>query len=486
MRVMKFVFVTLFALSFLAWHSPAAEAKGTVHRVLISGGDLKEDITVTDMSLTALLSMAAFEDFMAGEIEPPENPGQAYTLIRQFRHSGGYETFDRVEYYPDEKVVHYLGIENGWSEYDGKWYHVQPEGDMAMQHILGSFHLTPYLLAVTGTGEIYLLDPVTLELKTTLSLFATESKPEWFYVSELGATWDGQKILLSTDTGSVQSSHLLDFSGGSRCPTEVGDFVLSSLDGRQLLTHDGLSVQVRDVATLAAQKSIALPKSQEFQLFASENGVYAMGLFSDGDAYYLARLDTQAFEFARPIPVEDLENLSAYKGVWEIGFNQFYLTNGEHFIIVDLWNNQVSANYRNHTFNPAYQEAGVVLEPISAQDGRLFLYPRLGRYWIYDYEAEENGEFEGGIYVINPHQGWRFGHWQPTLKFSHVIEADGSFYGLEAPRESSSAQVYRMDTASGGILTSVELPAEVTYLAYARLDDVSKVLACSMTESVMR
>ncbi len=44
--------------------------------------------------LTSLLSLLGYfkEDFMAGEIEPPEILSEGYTLVRQFRNGSTYQT----------------------------------------------------------------------------------------------------------------------------------------------------------------------------------------------------------------------------------------------------------------------------------------------------------------------------------------------------------------------------------------------------------
>lgn len=471
MRVVKLLLVSALALSFLLWSTPEAQAKGPVHRILISGGDLEGEVVITDVGLTSLLSLGYFEDFMAGEIEPPETLSEGYTLVRQFRNGSTYQTFDRTVYYPNEKgergYVHYLGIENGSSGYDGKWYSVLPEGEMAMQRTLVSLSLTPFLLAVTETGEIYLLDPVTLEQVSVLSIYDDQAKKDRYTVTHLGATVDGQKILLS----DMQSAHVLDFSGASRCPAEIGDFVMTSLDGSQVLTRDDLNLQIRDAKTLGLQHMLSAAP-----IFPSVNGLYAIGLFSDGGNSYLARLDTQDYQFGKAVPLENMPDTHDYKGVWELGFGQFYLTNGERLIVWNLWDETISNDYENMDLRDAevLRQAGVAIEPIAARDGRLFLYPRLD-------DTETSG---GGIYVVNPHEGAQIRHWQRELKFAHVIAAENVFYALQAPRGADAVQIYMLDAIEGQILNSVELPVGVTYLAYVRLDDISNVLVCSVTNKV--
>ena len=83
--------------------------------------------------------MAALEIF-PDSIEPPQVTGKGYALARAFKNGDTYRTFDVVLYYPagERGYVFYVGIENGWSEYDGKWFEASEAGNEAMNKIIGS------------------------------------------------------------------------------------------------------------------------------------------------------------------------------------------------------------------------------------------------------------------------------------------------------------------------------------------------------------
>lgn len=488
MRAIKFLLITGFVVSLIFWHRPDTQAKGPVHRILINGGELEKEIAVTDIGLTSLLSFAAFEEFMLGEVEPPQNLGEGYELVRQFKEGVNYHTFDRAMYYPSPDggrgYVHYLGIENGWSEYDDNWYYAKAEGDMAMQRILSTAHLKPYVMAVTGLGEIYLLDPLSMEQVSSTSLENIKGNDaQWGYVSSIGVTVDGQKILAYSDTGSSEIAYTLNISDDHMlCSTEnLGKYLMSSLDGRQLFTQSQAALQIRDAQTLEIQESIALPN--ETKIFPSSNGLYAIGLYQEAGENFLVKFNPMSGELdKKATPIKTLENPETYQGVWEASFGQFYLTNGEHLMVWDEWSNSVSREFDRIVlrYRDEMKDAGVSFGVVSARDGRLFIYPRLGKYWIY----QDNPDF-GGIYGIDPFHGTMVKHWQQELAFTHVIEADGRFYALQAKPDSESTQLYMLDTTNGEVLESVDLPADVTYLAYAPLADFNgKILTvCSRVEA---
>lgn len=106
-------------------------AKGTVNRIVLTGPIVDGELVIEDdEELLSALSMAGIEDFRRGALaEAPANPGDYVELERQFelQDRTGYVTFDRIQYYPDGDYVFYIGIDNGWSEYDRKWFHAVPQ-----------------------------------------------------------------------------------------------------------------------------------------------------------------------------------------------------------------------------------------------------------------------------------------------------------------------------------------------------------------------
>lgn len=105
--------------------SIAAFAKGGFSFISIKGGNLKEELRVTDPQLTT--DFFAFADFSQDKTEAPADPGVGYEITRYYVDASRETAFDRLHYYPETGFVYYDGIVNGSSEYDGKWYAAQPE-----------------------------------------------------------------------------------------------------------------------------------------------------------------------------------------------------------------------------------------------------------------------------------------------------------------------------------------------------------------------
>jgi hypothetical protein len=104
--------------------SIAAFAKGGFSFISITGGNLKEELRVTDPNLTT--DFFAFADFSRDRTKAPADPGIGYEITRYYIDGKRETAFDRLHYYPETGFVYYNGIVNGSSEYDGEWYTAQP------------------------------------------------------------------------------------------------------------------------------------------------------------------------------------------------------------------------------------------------------------------------------------------------------------------------------------------------------------------------
>ena len=137
-------------------------AKGPVDRIIVTGPTLDEELILTDTAVIHPLSMAMLEDFLAGALDEPEDAGDVYyELERQYERSAdNFVTFDRVRYYPTGYVF-YVGIENGWSEYDDKWFYAKPEAEIAMVTAL-NLDAAPYVVLMNASGQVVFLDPQSL------------------------------------------------------------------------------------------------------------------------------------------------------------------------------------------------------------------------------------------------------------------------------------------------------------------------------------
>jgi hypothetical protein len=111
-------------------------AKGPADKITITTPH-GQRIDLTDSNLIQPISMAVLEEF-PDSIGQPDVKGKGYELARAFKDGNRYRIFDRVRYFPagERGYVFYVGIENGSSEYDGKWFEASAEGVEAMNQII--------------------------------------------------------------------------------------------------------------------------------------------------------------------------------------------------------------------------------------------------------------------------------------------------------------------------------------------------------------
>ena len=107
-----------------------ALASGNFSYVTIDGPGLTDELNVTDPALTS--DFFIFADFTKGPIDPPANPGEGYEVTRVYietiDNKPEAKAFDQLLYFPyaDEGYVYYVGVAEGSSEYDGKWFIANP------------------------------------------------------------------------------------------------------------------------------------------------------------------------------------------------------------------------------------------------------------------------------------------------------------------------------------------------------------------------
>jgi hypothetical protein len=123
---MKKLFASFLTLGLLLLPSLAL-AKGGFTYVEVKGPGITGSIAITDPALTA--DFFAFADFSAGAIPPPADPGQGYQITRVYVIEDKDHPFDQLEYYPYTGYVHYIGLAEGTSEYDGSWFAANPAAD---------------------------------------------------------------------------------------------------------------------------------------------------------------------------------------------------------------------------------------------------------------------------------------------------------------------------------------------------------------------
>jgi hypothetical protein len=151
-KLMGFGLVIVLALILV----PIVSAKGLPAKVTITGPDQEEEIAVTDPDLLENLGMGTFPAFWREMTAAPQ-VGAGYELVRYFEAKRGtFRASDRLSYYPDPSggpgYIHCIGVVEGWSEYDGKWFLATTRNKAAIQSILAENGMSPETQHV-GLGE---------------------------------------------------------------------------------------------------------------------------------------------------------------------------------------------------------------------------------------------------------------------------------------------------------------------------------------------
>lgn len=105
--------------------SVTALAKGQFSFIAVTGGQLAQEVRLSDPALTQ--DFFTFADFYQDKAEAPDDPGMSYEITRYYVEGHTASAFDRLHYYPETGYIYYDGIVNGSSEYDGKWYTAKPD-----------------------------------------------------------------------------------------------------------------------------------------------------------------------------------------------------------------------------------------------------------------------------------------------------------------------------------------------------------------------
>ena len=158
------IIIGLWVLTWLMVGVTWAKGKTTAERITITGPGMTTTIVVTDIVTLQKLSLMSFEDFEQ-PIEPPEDIGPGYTIIRYFRdgeyveqaehpnalldpaeeilfqREQGFRPMDKVRYHPDPTggsgYIFYIQLNlNIIVPYEGNWYRATEMGDAMIRGVL--------------------------------------------------------------------------------------------------------------------------------------------------------------------------------------------------------------------------------------------------------------------------------------------------------------------------------------------------------------
>jgi hypothetical protein len=141
MRRLSYLFLfALFSISLL----PVA-AKGRAIRIDITGPGIENPWVLTEPEVLEGLSIGRLEDLASGPIAAPfdDTAQPAYEMKRYMGIVG--ETsipWDIVRYYADPNgargYIYYVGLVNGFSEYDNRWFRVTESGETSVRDLLAN------------------------------------------------------------------------------------------------------------------------------------------------------------------------------------------------------------------------------------------------------------------------------------------------------------------------------------------------------------
>ena len=437
--------------SIILWWQPPAEAKAIVDRIVITSPALAEDIIIEEEPWISLLGTYNIHDPQLKLDEPPTDIDVRYEVQREFARGDKFFPLDHFEYYPSTTEPHgyihfrwHLGSKNDRSDqFPGDWYLAYPEAELAFNHLLNSQHLNNYLIAYSGDGNILLLDPQSLNIQFTLDTH----QDEWAYVTDSGASLDGTSLFFRTMSSETQQQFVLDLRSIEACPIGASAFVMPTLDGNHLLFHVGNSFHVRDAKTYELVETITL--DGENSIYLSSNGRESEGFSAVWNS------DDQKLEFIQHVD----------------------------FVRLEVLRSDVTDNIETNEL----ERAGIPIEPIGSYQGRVYFYPQLGRYQIWD--TSKVDDVDGGIIILQRGIDIEYQRILPEIHFQHVIMAGNTLYALETPVESETSTIYHINIDTGEILDSVEVSPDVHYLGFESLDTRSltdsqvALSKCSLTLS---
>lgn len=132
------------ALALMLLIPGAVQAKGAPARVIITGPGLAHPLDVRGLAVGAL-GWYSLDDERHPLRTAPRQLGPGY-LVTRYDIDGStkrYFAWDHVRYYPNPRggagYVYYIGLLNGASEFDGRWFQAGARGERALRGLLADY-----------------------------------------------------------------------------------------------------------------------------------------------------------------------------------------------------------------------------------------------------------------------------------------------------------------------------------------------------------
>lgn len=464
-RISVFVLVAIVLALGMAV-APDTAAKGPSPRVTIVGPGLDGGIEIVgDLALLERLSIGFLEDFQL-PLDPPPQVGPGFELTRFYEVSPGqYQPFDVTIYYPapagEPGAIHYQGIVNGWSEYDGRWYGLHPDSEAALRDVLAAhgatldaiaIEIAPYLAMSSADGALRLLDPVTLEPAGTWQLQGQTGARDPEILKVITGTQGDSLYLATQDNMGTPGAVRLDVANARACPLKLpGELIAVAPDGENLIVAGTSSesaegalspaLEMRDIETLGLAAAFPIPDAYSAaQHGSSPDGRRILTLQHSDEETALAVFDTYWRAYVASRRLASNADSAAYRITWDATYGTVYVVDGQRvhrFEPLSLEFNPYNGFALVDQDHQPLSEPSAVFEIAGARDGLLYLYRH----------AESGSPTQtGGIYRVSVALGRLNRHLWPTLPLAQAILHNDTIFALEARR---TPTLWVLDPASG-------------------------------------
>lgn len=375
-----------------------AGAKGPAGRIVIVGPGLDGAVElVNDAPLLGSLSMGMLENFLR-PVDPPAYPRPGFELTRYFEtNTGQYVPFDTVVYHPapdgEPGLIYYDGMVNGSSEYDGRWFAVNPKNEAVLREVLAAHNanldivtltVEPYL-ALYGAGSVVRL----LDTETLAPGGAWQIDAPGHAIARATAGPRGDALFLEALDGTgTPGTFRLDLTEGRACPVKMPGEVLTAVpDGENLIvaswqTQPGKApagqIEVRRADSLALGKAIPVSTANAaVQHFPSPDGRYVATLRQDGDMMFAGVFDTYRQAQIVERRIGKVPDGAVWRVAWDSVTGSIYVLNGQRVFRLDGDNFDFTQYGGFELVDENKQPLGApgrVFEIAGARNGTLYLY----------------------------------------------------------------------------------------------------------------